>query len=201
MPHLPSDSNEKPVHDWKKYYSRTVEIPSPERCHLFLERIPQKGSVLDFGCGSGRFAVAFHRDRPDLAIDVLDAHVEDASLLQDAPWIGNRLPQRFEDFCAFEAYDGIWSRASLFFLAPDKLESVFQALANALRPNGLLAFTFVQPCVESSAMGFTSLEKKPLEEMLHAVRLSVERFEYRPDMRYGESRTLIPTFVIHAGKS
>ena len=41
---------------WQQYYQRTADLPPPERVKPFLDAIPQGGTVLDFGCGTGRFA-------------------------------------------------------------------------------------------------------------------------------------------------
>jgi SAM-dependent methyltransferase len=190
-----------PDQGWKEFFQRTLDLPPPEHTEDFLKLITENGSVLDFGCGSGRFAVAFYRDRPDLTIDVIDAHLDQAPLLtEDTAWLGKRMQQKFKDFRAHEEYDGIWAWNSLFFTPPQHQQDIFHRLSDALKPKGSLVFTFVEPC-EGSGFPFHGRIRKDLEGMLKNAVLKIEKIEHQLDMEFGASKTVLPAFIIHARKA
>lgn len=191
---------EKPGRDWNAHYQRTVELPPPERYNHFLEQVPQGGAVLDFGCGSGRFACAFHRDRPDLQIDVLDAHLDAAPLLKDADWIRQKLHTDFRDFSSPAHYDAIWSWATLFFLQRDEMSHVVEKLSEALKAGGHMKCTFVAPSEAGNAMNFTGLEESDIHDMLRQAGLEIVSLEQKV-LPYGRSKSPIPTFLVHARKT
>src|SRR5271170_4295393 len=137
-----SDATAHSKERWEEFFARTGDLPPKERTRPFLDHLPQNGHMLDFGCGSGRWAAAFLRDRPDISVDLLDQHVDKANLLPPG-FRGEKFQTDFKDFKPRRAYDGIWSFASLFFLPREALEAVIHTLAGALKPQGLMMFTMV----------------------------------------------------------
>ncbi|GHU00231.1 SAM-dependent methyltransferase [Alphaproteobacteria bacterium] len=148
---------------WSDYYARTSGLPPGSQVAGFLAALPCGARVLDFGTGSGRYAAAFMRDRPDLVVDALDQNIGRAPLLAD--WPPDRLlAEHFEDWCAApESYDGIWARSSLYFLPAPKLAEVFGRLAVALKRGGVFEFTLT---AEPGIRGFTAISRDGVKAML-----------------------------------
>jgi hypothetical protein len=44
---------------WGGYYQATQELPSPKFTEEFLRKIPSNGHILDFGSGTGRWAMGY----------------------------------------------------------------------------------------------------------------------------------------------
>ncbi|MFL9924271.1 peptide chain release factor N(5)-glutamine methyltransferase [Herbaspirillum lusitanum] len=63
-----------------------VLIPRPDTellVELALERLPQQGSLLDMGTGSGAIAVAVAHTRPDASVTALDASADALAVARD----------------------------------------------------------------------------------------------------------------------
>lgn len=200
MPSLPRDelkTTEGSNKDWGAYYRRTLDLPTPDKIAGFLKEIPQNGTVLDFGCGAGRYTAAMHRDRPDLHLHALDLHINEAPLLADAPWLEKKMHQSFAEFSSPNTYDGILARHALFFEPPERHQPLFQQLSDALKPGGTLDLTFV----EHNAKGFPfhGRSEPELRAMLEKTGLTIDKMQ-REQLTYGTSKTIIPTHIIHARK-
>ena len=193
----PNDEMHPP--NWQRYYERTATIPEPAKVAAFLSAIPQSGRVLDFGAGSGRWAAAFMRDRPDIIIDVLDQHIEHATLLPPA-WRGEKIASRFEDFNPTHHYDGIWSFASLFFLEPVAFEQCFITLVSALTPKAVLFFSMVEDCEASRSMRLYGMQQADIAALLARHSLTLKTLKRSETSRYGANETPIPTYFITASR-
>lgn len=175
------------------FYQRTLAVPDASRTAWFLRRMPNGGRILDFGCGSGRWAAAFRRDRADLTIDVLDQHLNQSPLIQ-ADWPGERYQQSFEDFIPSQRYDGIWAYAALFFLSAAHFERVLERLAAALVPGGTFFFTMVAPGARSR---FHGMCPTTIEAALARAHLQIEGLESHHD-EYGTQKQPLLTHHVTA---
>lgn len=184
-------------HDWAGYFVRTQELPVPERTQAFLSRLPLNAEILDFGCGTGRWARAFLRDRPDLSIDVVDQHAMSALHIGQG-WKGRVYAVDFNEFTPEKPYDAIWAQDTLFFIPPEKLPAVFGRLCTGLKPGGLFNFTMVAPTQAAKAMHFHGMEKEAIEAMVEAAGLTDVAVICRPDTLYAQR--IVPSFVVTARK-
>ncbi|NBO19382.1 MAG: class I SAM-dependent methyltransferase, partial [Proteobacteria bacterium] len=187
-----------PSPNWAKFYQHTQELPKPERLSPFLQHMPQGATVLDFGCGSGRFTLAMHRDRPDLHLHVLDKFLPDAPMLENAPFIEKKLHMPFAQFHADTEYDGIFAWAALFFEEPHAQQDLFTRLHAALKPGGLLYFTFTEHA--GPDLPFFPRREDELRKLLEHAHLTVENWQRREDTPYTKHNHLIPTYYVHARK-
>ncbi len=179
-----------------EFYARTSALPSSDKTSPFLNRLSPQACVLDFGCGSGRWAVAFQRDRPDLTIDVLDMNLHLAPLIGE-DWKGARYTKTFEEFRPEKPYDGIWAFAALFFLVPESFATVLATLSSALKSGGVLFFTMVEPGARTHFYGMNECE---IRTALAVAGLICDSIVLHHDS-YGTQQKIIPTYHVTAHRA
>ena len=183
--------------DW--FFAHTQELPPADRTGYFLKHLPQGARIIDFGCGTGRWAAAFLRDRPDLTIDLLDRRPDKMNLIPPE-WPGETFGMNFTEFTPSHAYAGIWSFAALFFLPRTDLTVCFHRLAGALKPGGVILFTMVEECATSALVKLHGMDKAGIEAMLATEGLVPLSLSRREDAEYGPQKLHIPTFHVLARK-
>ena len=105
----------------------------------FLAELPSGGTILDFGCGSGR-DTAYFREK-GFVVTPTDGSARMCALASD--YLGS--PVRVQEFNELDdeaLYDGIFASASIMHLEYDRLVEVFPKLARALKPAGVLYVSF-----------------------------------------------------------
>jgi len=185
--------------NWQRYYSNTMLLPESDKLAGFLGAIPPGGRVLDFGAGTGRWAAAMLRDRPDIIIDLLDQNIHAATLLPDT-WCGEKIAVNFQDFVPTHRYDGIWSFASLFFLEAKLFAPCFRTLVSALLPNGRLFFTMIEAGDAATSMRLHGMTKPEIEALLAQEALELVALKHTSASTYGAKKTTIPTYFVTARK-
>lgn len=193
------DCTPETTRDWASYYARTASLPYPERTAKFLEHIPDKGRVLDFGAGTGGWSAAFLRDRDDLIIDAIDRNIDQAVMLPEN-WRGEKIKASFQEFVPTKLYDGIWAFSTLFFLDKTDLSECFHKLTSALKPNGVISFTMVDDCHTAGVAKFHGLSKSEILEMLSRESMEVSTFTLEENVVYGKTKIVIPTYYVTAKK-
>jgi SAM-dependent methyltransferase len=123
----------------KDYVERTEFVDMSDVHARFLAHVPAGGRILDAGCGSGRDSLAFQR----LGYDVvpMDASIEmvrHASARLGKPG----LHLRHEDIDFVEAFEAVWSNASLLHVTHAELPAVLRKYRDALVPGGVLFASF-----------------------------------------------------------
>lgn len=105
----------------------------------FTAHLPQGGSILDFGCGSGRDAKYFLSQ--GFQVDAIDGSEELCKLASEYTGISVK-QMLFQELDAVEQYDGIWACSSILHLALDELTQVLKKMATALKSNGIIYTSF-----------------------------------------------------------
>lgn len=189
-------SEQKP---WDSFYARTMHLPSPHLTKSFIELLPARARVLDFGAGSGAWTAAFLRDRPELMIDALDMNIDQAKALPEN-FNGQKLQLRFQEYQGVpNSYDAIWARSVLFFLPPRERDVCFHELAKSLPSNGILSFTMVDDSKNASLAKFHGMSEPSILKMLDKEGLELVSIS-RITPPYGPTRIIVPTFDISARK-
>ena len=119
----------------EKFYKNTVHIDLSELYPKFLRHIPDNGTILDLGCGSGRDSLYFLEK--GYIITSVDASEEMVRLSSELT--GQKTQYlRMQDIEFKNEFNGIWACASLLHIDKKLTESVFNILCNALRDDGVL---------------------------------------------------------------
>ena len=117
------------------FYQNTVDIDLEAFYEKFLRYIPDKGRILDVGCGSGRDSLYFINNGYDVtSIDASEEMVKLSSALTGQSTIHLRI----EDIDYQNKFNGIWACASLLHIEKIFTEKVLISLGNALKKNGVL---------------------------------------------------------------
>lgn len=119
----------------EKFYKNTVHIDLSELYPKFLRYIPDNGTILDLGCGSGRDSLYFLEK--GYIVTSVDASEEMVRLSSELT--GQKTQYlRMQDIEFKNEFNGIWACASLLHIDKKITESGFNILCNALRDNGVL---------------------------------------------------------------
>jgi len=117
------------------FFADTVALDLTPLYERFLTYLPAGSAILDAGCGSGRDAKAFLQH--GYVVTAFDASPLLAQLATAHTGLSIKV-QRFQDLDESERFDGIWACASLLHVPLADLLDVFQRLACALKPGGIL---------------------------------------------------------------
>lgn len=116
-------------------YARVTYTDKPDALlQAFIDAVPQKGRVLDLGCGPGTFANLMAQS--GLSVDATDASAE--MVARAARHQGVSAQQAtFDDLTAHNRYDGIWANFSLLHAPRTAMPHHLAAIHTALRPHGV----------------------------------------------------------------
>lgn len=122
-----------------EYFEHTVDIDMQENWDRFTELLPEGGSVLDLGCGSGRDSAYFISRGFDVtAMDASEEMCDLASI-----HIGQDVLQlSFEEIDFNEVFDGIWACASLLHVPTNQMDNILAKVIKSLKINGVLFMSF-----------------------------------------------------------
>lgn len=105
----------------------------------FLKWIPEGGSILDLGCGSGRDSKAFL----DAGYKVVMVDGSEALCKIAGELTGQKgICCLFQDYRTDEIFDGIWACSSLLHLDKEDIHDVVKRLVKNLRQGGCFYMSF-----------------------------------------------------------
>lgn len=122
-----------------EFVNNTVDVNFTETQDLFLEFIPKKGRILDFGCGSGRDTKYFNKK--GYLVDAIDGSEELCKIASEYSGIKVKC-QLFQDLNEKDKYDGIWACASILHCSKQELQDILKKLVRALKKNGIIYTSF-----------------------------------------------------------
>ncbi|WP_373634790.1 class I SAM-dependent methyltransferase [Yoonia sp. SS1-5] len=118
------------------HYADLTDTDAPDANLLaFMALLPQGGQVLDLGCGPAHASV--HMRDAGFRPDPVDASTGMVTLANETYDIGARL-LTFDAIDMVAAYDGVWANFSLLHAPRAALPIHLDAIATALRPQGIL---------------------------------------------------------------
>ena len=167
-----------------QFVDSTVSVDLSETQDLFLSLIPEKGMILDFGCGSGRDSLYFLDHGYSVeAMDGSQAMVSAAARLT-----GLAVKQcLFQDLQEKEKYDGIWACSSILHLPKEELLEVLEKMAEALRFQGVIYTSFKYSDFEGVRNGryFTDFTEESFRKFMTVPSLLIEKEWITGDARPG----------------
>ena len=153
----------------RNFFDNTFDKEMTAIYERFLPLLPEKGSLLDAGCGSGRDSRYFLSR--GYTVNAFDASKEMAALATD--FIGQKVNcLTFDDIDEPKRYDGIWAAASLLHLPYSELIPTFIHLSHSLKTEGIFYASFKYGCLEYVKDGrhFTPLDESLTEALLSEIR-------------------------------
>lgn len=122
-----------------EYFEDTVDLDMQESWDRFTALLPDGGSILDLGCGSGRDSAYFLSCGFD--VTAMDGSKEMCNLA--SIHIGQDvLHLSFAEMDFEEVFDGIWASASLLHVPGSEIEDILTKVVKSLKINGILYMSF-----------------------------------------------------------
>ncbi len=126
----------------KKYIRDTLDVNMSELYDWFLEYLPEQGTILDIGCGSGRDSKYFQEKGYEVY-----AHDGSVEMVRHAQrFIGKRaVVCRFDEFTPRNCFrkdltfDGIWACSSLLHVIEEKLPEIIDNYLDYLKEDGVFS--------------------------------------------------------------
>jgi SAM-dependent methyltransferase len=158
--------------DWydanaEDFVARTFGPSMEEDRAKFLAHVPEGGSVLDAGCGSGRDALAFKQ--AGYAVSAFDGSARLAAIASANTDLAVR-QLTFAQMPWDSAFDGVWACASLLHVPAADLPAALANIRRALKPGATFYASFKDGSDERFARGrhFTDLNQSMLRDTLVA---------------------------------
>ena len=123
----------------KDFVEGTLNVDFKATQDKFINKLPAKGYILDFGCGSGRDTKYFLAK--DFNVDAIDGSIELCKIASEYTNIKVR-HMYFNELSIVNKYDGIWACSSILHLSLDDLVDVFKRMSKALKDEGIIYTSF-----------------------------------------------------------
>ena len=150
-----------------------------------MDKLGEKQTILDFGCGSGRDTKYF-LDKGHV-VEAIDGSEELCKIASE--YAGIEIKQMyFQDLNEKEKYDAIWACSSILHLPYDELADVLNKMVKALKEKGLIYTSFKYGNFEGIRNGryFIDMTEESLEQLLQKVpELEMEEKWVTSDVRPG----------------
>ena len=146
----------------------TITADMKEARERFLQFLPEKASILDFGCGSGRDTKVFLSR--GFQVDACDGSGELCRRASEYTGIPVK-HMLFQDLSAVNQYDGIWACASILHLKKEYLSDVLIKISAALKQGGILYTSFKYGTFEGVRGGryFTYFDEDQLNAFMKQI--------------------------------
>ncbi|MDO4486333.1 MAG: methyltransferase domain-containing protein [Bacillota bacterium] len=161
----------------KEYAQQTVDVDMSNVMEKFIRRIPDKGSILDLGCGSGRDSKTFLE--MGYKVTAIDGSMDLCKLASEYTGLSVRCLM-FQDLDYDNAFEGIWACSSLHHLPRNQLKETLPKVIKALKPGGILYTCFKygeSDYDDEKERHFTCATEQSVNHLLEVVRDDIEKSE------------------------
>ena len=167
----------------EKFYKNTVHIDLSELYPKFLRHIPDNGTILDLGCGSGRDSLYFLEK--GYIVTSVDASEEMVRLSSELT--GQKTQYlRMQDIEFKNEFNGIWACASLLHVDEGSTEDVLSNLGKALKTDGCLyaSYKYGNGTQTKGDRLFNNYDESTFEEVVdNVIELEIETYWITKDLR------------------
>ena len=167
----------------KDFVEGTLNVDFKATQDKFINKLPSKGYILDFGCGSGRDTKYFLAK--DFNVDAIDGSIELCKIASEYTNIKVR-HMYFNELSIVNKYDGIWACSSILHLSLDDLVDVFKRMSKALKDEGIIytSFKYGDFSGERNGRYFTDMTEDSFAKLIANVdNLKVEEQWITADVR------------------
>ena len=167
----------------KEFVEGTLNVDFKTTQDKFINKLPAKGYILDFGCGSGRDTKYFLAK--DFNVDAIDGSIELCKIASEYTNIKVR-HMYFNELSVVNKYDGIWACSSILHLSLDDLVDVFKRMSKALKDEGIIytSFKYGDFSGERNGRFFTDMTEDSFAKLIANVEnLKVEEQWITADVR------------------
>ena len=167
----------------KEFVEGTLNVDFKATQDKFINKLPAKGYILDFGCGSGRDTKYFLVR--DFNVDAIDGSIELCKIASEYTNIKVR-HMYFNELSIVNKYDGIWACSSILHLSLDDLVDVFKRMSKALKDEGIIytSFKYGDFSGERNGRFFTDMTEDSFAKLIANVdNLKVEEQWITADVR------------------
>ena len=167
----------------KEFVEGTLNVDFKATQDKFINKLPAKGYILDFGCGSGRDTKYFLAK--DFNVDAIDGSIELCKIASEYTNIKVR-HMYFNELSIVNKYDVIWACSSILHLSLDDLVDVFKRMSKALKDEGIIytSFKYGDFSGERNGRFFTDMTEDSFAKLIANVEnLKVEEQWITADVR------------------
>lgn len=167
----------------KDFVEGTLNVDFKATQDKFINKLPAKGYILDFGCGSGRDTKYFLAK--DFNVDAIDGSIKLCKIASEYTNIKVR-HMYFNELSIVNKYDGIWACSSILHLSLDDLVDVFKRMSKALKDEGIIytSFKYGDFSGERNGRYFTDMTEDSFAKLIANVdNLKVEEQWITADVR------------------
>lgn len=167
----------------KEFVEGTLNVDFKVTQDKFINKLPAKGYILDFGCGSGRDTKYFLAK--DFNVEAIDGSIELCKIASEYTNIKVR-HMYFNELSIVNKHDGIWACSSILHLSLDDLVDVFKRMSKALKDEGIIytSFKYGDFSGERNGRYFTDMTEDSFAKLIANVEnLKVEEQWITADVR------------------
>lgn len=167
----------------EQFTLKTVNVDFTEIQNKFLGFLPEKATILDFGCGAGRDTKYFLEC--GYVVEAIDGSEELCKIANQNT--GTSVKHMFfQELNEKNRYDGIWACSSILHLPKRELVDVFKKMLITLKDNSIMYTSFKYGDFEGDRNGrfFTDFTEYSFLEFIEKVKgISVEEYWITGDVR------------------
>ena len=167
----------------KEFVEGTLNVDFKATQDKFINKLPAKGYILEFGCVCGRDTKYFLAR--DFNVDAIDGSIELCKIASEYTNIKVR-HMYFNELSIVNKYDGIWACSSILHLSLDDLVDVFKRMSKALKDEGIIytSFKYGDFSGERNGRYFTDMTEDSFAKLIANVEnLKVEEQWITADVR------------------